>query len=56
MASREVARALAESFGDQVLSPPSTPKIMIGPDGTSDVSFGVKRAALLEAEFSAQLP
>ena len=56
VASREVARSLAQTFGDQVLSPPSTPKIVVAPDGTADVSFGIKRAAELEAEFSALLP
>jgi hypothetical protein len=33
VASREVARSLAEVFGDQVLSPPSTPKIVVARDG-----------------------
>jgi thiol-disulfide isomerase/thioredoxin len=56
VASREVARSLAETFGDQVLSPPSTPKIVINPDGSAEVSFGIKRAAELEADFAARLP
>jgi len=34
VASREVARSLAADFGDEVLSPPSTPSIVIGPDGS----------------------
>jgi hypothetical protein len=33
IAGRDVARALAEQFGDQVLNPPSTPVILIGTDG-----------------------
>ncbi len=55
VASREVARSLAETFGDQVLSPPSTPKIVIDPDGQAEVSFGIKLAAELEADFAARL-
>jgi len=46
VASPDVARSLADEFGDQVLSPPSTPLIVIGPDG--DVvhqSFGSMAAA-----------
>lgn len=34
MASRDVARSLAGDFGDQVLSPPATPSIVIGRDGS----------------------
>lgn len=56
VASREVARSLAETFGDQVLSPPSTPKIVVSPDGEAELSFGVKTAALLETELAARLP
>ncbi|MEP7378843.1 MAG: hypothetical protein ABI725_04700 [Chloroflexota bacterium] len=56
VASRELARALAATFGDVVLSPPSTPKIVIKPDGTADVSYGIKSAADLEAELIALLP
>jgi hypothetical protein len=56
VASREVARSLAEIFGDQVLSPPSTPKIVVALDGTAEVTFGLKRAADLEAQLSALLP
>jgi hypothetical protein len=56
VASREVARSLAQAFGDQVLSPPSTPKIVVQPAGQAEVSFGVKRAEQLEAEFAALLP
>ena len=51
-----VARSLAQVFGDQVLSPPSTPKIVVAPDGQAEVSFGIKRADQLQAEFAALLP
>jgi hypothetical protein len=33
IAGRDVSRALAADFGDQVLSPPSTPMVVIGTDG-----------------------
>jgi len=56
VASRDVARSLALSFGDQVLSPPSTPEIVVRPDGTAEVSFGLTRAAELEARLAALLP
>jgi thiol-disulfide isomerase/thioredoxin len=56
VASRDVARSLAQAFGDQVLSPPSTPKIVVARDGQAEVSFGIKRADQLEAEFAALLP
>src|SRR5687768_14801097 len=45
VASRDLARSLAESFGDRVLSPPSTPLILVGPEGdVLDVHFGIRRA------------
>jgi hypothetical protein len=56
VASRELARSLAERFGDQVLSPPSTPKIIVPPSGAPAVSFGIKRAPELESELSALAP
>jgi thiol-disulfide isomerase/thioredoxin len=56
VASRDAARSLAQVFGDQVLSPPSTPKIVVAPDGQAEVSFGIKRADQLQAEFAALLP
>ncbi len=57
VASREVARSLAASFGDQVLSPPSTPLILVGPDGSIiDVHFGVRGADELTALFTEHLP
>jgi hypothetical protein len=43
VAGRDVARSLAEEFGDQVLNPPSTPVILIGTDGrTTLTDFGHK--------------
>jgi hypothetical protein len=43
IAGRDVARALAEQFGDQVLNPPSTPVIVIGTDGRVTLTdFGHK--------------
>ncbi len=57
VASVELARSLAEEFGDQVLSPPSTPLILIGPDGTVIESHvGIRRADELEALFRRHLP
>lgn len=57
VASVEVARSLAAEFGDQVLSPPSTPLILVGPDGSViERHFGIRRAAELEALFRQHLP
>jgi hypothetical protein len=57
VASKDVARSLAAEFGDQVLSPPSTPLILIGPDGTAiETHFGIRDAAELEALFQQHLP
>ncbi|HEX5589929.1 MAG TPA: hypothetical protein VFX65_06540 [Candidatus Limnocylindrales bacterium] len=43
VASTDLARALAGEFGDRVLSPPSTPIIVIGTDGTVTMTeFGHK--------------
>lgn len=33
VATRDLARALASEFGDQVLNPPATPMLLIGSDG-----------------------
>jgi hypothetical protein len=56
VASRDLARSLAESFGDQVLSPPSTPLILVGPDGeVLDVHFGIRRADELASVFEEHL-
>jgi thiol-disulfide isomerase/thioredoxin len=57
VASRDVARSLVDSFGPQVLSPPSTPSIVVTPAGdVQPVSFGVKSADRLYAELSELLP
>lgn len=51
VAGREMSRALAESFGDQVLAPPSTPKILVAPDGvTVGPLFGMADPEALEQE------
>jgi hypothetical protein len=50
VASIDVARSLAQTFGDQVLSPPSTPKILVVDGSDPSVSFGYKSAAELSAE------
>lgn len=43
IAGRDVARALAAEFGDQVLNPPLTPMIVIGTDGrVTFTEFGNK--------------
>jgi thiol-disulfide isomerase/thioredoxin len=43
IAGKDVARALAADFGDQVLNPPSTPMIIVGTDGTVTLTeFGIK--------------
>lgn len=43
VASKEIATALAAEFGDLVLSPPSTPIIVIAPDGSVELTgFGHK--------------
>ncbi len=57
VASKDVARSLAAEFGDQVLSPPSTPLILVGPDGAViELHFGIRPAADLEALFRQHLP
>lgn len=56
VASDDLARKLANEFGDLVLSPSATPKIVIAPDGSADVSYGIKSAAQLEAQLAALLP
>ena len=53
----DVSRSLAATFGDQVLSPPSTPLILIGPDGNVlDLHFGIRSADELVALFGEHLP
>ncbi len=57
VASRELSRELADAFGAQVLSPPSTPTILIAPDGeVIEVHFGIRRADELVAVFREHLP
>jgi cytochrome oxidase Cu insertion factor (SCO1/SenC/PrrC family) len=57
IASPDVARSLAAEFGDQVLSPPSTPLILLAPDGTViETHFGIREAEELEALFRQHLP
>lgn len=57
VASVEVARSLAAEFGDQVLSPPSTPLILVGPDGAViEQHFGIRQAAELQTLLRQHLP
>lgn len=57
VASPEVSRSLAAAFGDQILSPPATPLILIGPDGALiEKHIGIRRAAELTALFLEHLP
>lgn len=43
IASRDLARALVDEFGDQMLNPPVTPMVIIGVDGTVTLTpFGKK--------------
>ena len=57
VATKEVARSLAATFGDQILSPPSTPLILVGPDGeVVDQHFGIRSADDLVELFSQHLP
>ena len=57
MASPEVARSLAASFGDQILSPPATPLVVLGPDGQVVAQhIGIKGARSLAALFEEHLP
>ncbi len=56
-ATPEFARSLADAFGDQVLSPPSTPLIVIGRDGeVVDMHFGIRNAEDLIQLFKGELP
>lgn len=50
VASSELARAIVAEFGDQMLSAPSTPIVVIGADGTVTLTpFGKKSADVLRA-------
>ena len=57
VAAPPVSRSLAATFGDQVLSPPSTPLILLAPDGTVlDLHFGIRGADELTAFLEGHLP
>lgn len=57
VASPEVSRSLAASFGDQILSPPATPLIILGPGGELiEKHIGIKGANDLAALFKEHLP
>lgn len=57
VASPEVSRSLATAFGDQILSPPATPLVLIGPDGALiEKHIGIRRADELIALFLEHLP
>ena len=57
VASRDVARSLAAEFGDQILSPPSTPMILIGPDGAVvEQHVGIRGSDELVEAFERYLP
>lgn len=57
VASADVSRSLAATFGDQVLSPPATPLIVLGPDGQLiEKHIGIKSADDLAALFAEHLP
>jgi thiol-disulfide isomerase/thioredoxin len=57
VASPEVARSLAATFGDQILSPPATPLVILGPDGeVIEKHIGIKTAGDLAALFEENLP
>jgi len=57
VASREVARSLAADLGDQVLSPPSTPSIVLGPDGSLlEKHLGIRGADDLVGLFEQYAP
>jgi thiol-disulfide isomerase/thioredoxin len=57
VATPDVARSLADTFGPQVLSPPSTPLLLVGPDGdVIQLHFGIRRADELAKLFRQHLP
>lgn len=57
VASPDIARSLAATFGDQVLSPPATPLIVLGTDGqVVEQHIGIKGARDLAALFEEHLP
>jgi thiol-disulfide isomerase/thioredoxin len=57
VASAEVSRSLAVTFGDQILSPPATPIVILGPDGQLiEKHTGIKGAGDLAALIEEHLP
>jgi thiol-disulfide isomerase/thioredoxin len=57
VAPPEVSRSLAARFGDQILSPPSTPLVVLDPDGeVVEQHLGIKSAADMVALFEEHLP
>jgi thiol-disulfide isomerase/thioredoxin len=57
VASPEVSRSLAATFGDQILSPPATPLVVLGPDGELVAKHtGIKGSDELVALFEQALP
>jgi hypothetical protein len=57
VASADVSRSLAATFGDQVLSPPATPLVILGPDGQLiEKHIGIKGAGDLAALIEEHMP
>lgn len=54
VADADLARALADAFGPQILSPPSTPMILVAPSGeVVEQHFGIRGASDLVELFDA---
>lgn len=57
VAPAEVSRSLAATFGEQILSPPATPLVILGPDGQLiEKHTGIKSAGDLAALIKEHLP
>jgi hypothetical protein len=57
VAPPEASRSLAATFGDQILSPPSTPLVVLDPEGeVVEQHLGIKSAADMVALFKEHLP
>lgn len=57
VAPPEMSRSLAANFGEQVLSPPATPLVILGPDGRLiEKHIGIKSAGDLAALIKEHLP
>ncbi len=57
VASPEVSRSLVATFGDQILSPPSTPLVILDADGqVVEQHIGITGARALVALFEEHLP